>query len=444
MRNALILGAAGRDFHNFNIFFKDHSDYRVVAFTAAQIPYISDRIYPPTLAGPLYPDGIPIHSETRLPTLIKDLDVKDVFFSYSDVSHEHVMHLAAMSQAAGATFHLLGPTDTMLKSEKPVVAVVAVRTGAGKSTISLLVADVARKVGVKPVVVRHPMPYRGLDKPVRRYASYEDLDRYAATVEEREEFELYLREDVTVYAGVDYGKILREAEKEGDLTIWDGGNNDWSFYKPSLNIVVVDPFRAGEEDRFYPGETNVRMADAIVVNKVNTAPKRSVEKTVKTVRRLNPSAEVFKIRSELTVDQPQLVKDKRVVVVEDGPTVTHGGLKTAAGAEAAKMLNATIMDPRRHTVGTISEAYSRYPWIGRVIPALGYNSSQLKDLEASVNAVECDAVLLGTQADLTRVITISKPVAKVRFSAFDEGEPLLTEYLLAEIKRVCKRTRLPF
>ncbi len=437
-RNAVILGAAGRDFHNFNIYFRDNPDYHVVAFTATQIPFIADRIYPSNLSGYLYPKGIPIYNEDKLPHLIRDHKVQDVFFAYSDVSHEQVMHLASITQAAGATFHLLGPTDTMLSTNKPVVAVVAVRTGAGKTTVSHLVEEVARKLGVKPVVVRHPMPYQRLDAPVRRYETYDDLLKYEATIEEREEFEAYEKEGVIVFAGIDYEAILREAEKESDIIIWDGGNNDWSFYKPNLNIVVVDPLRAGEEDRYYPGETNIRMADIIVVNKVNTASKTDVQKTIEASKRLNPSAEVFKIRSEVKVDRPELVRKKKVVVIEDGPTLTHGGLKTAAGAEAAEHLNATIVDPRESAVGSIAEAYKRYPWIGPVIPALGYYSSQLKDLETTINTVKCDTVLLGTPADLRRLITISKPVARVHFRAVDEGKPLLTEYLSEKIRRLCE------
>ncbi|MEE9586201.1 MAG: GTP-binding protein [Nitrososphaerales archaeon] len=437
-RNAVILGAAGRDFHNFNICFRDNPDYHVVAFTATQIPFIADRVYPPVLSGHLYPKGIPIYNEDKLPSLIRDHKVQDVFFAYSDVSHEQVMHLASITQAAGATFHLLGPTDTMLSTNKPVVAVVAVRTGAGKTTVSHLVEEVARKLGVKPVVVRHPMPYQRLDAPVRRYETYDDLLKYEATIEEREEFEAYEKEGVIVFAGIDYEAILREAEKESDIIIWDGGNNDWSFYKPNLNIVVVDPLRAGEEDRYYPGETNIRMADIIVVNKVNTASKTDVQKTIEASKRLNPSAEVFKIRSEVKVDRPELVRKKKVVVIEDGPTLTHGGLKTAAGAEAAEHLNATIVDPRESAVGSIAEAYKRYPWIGPVIPALGYYSSQLKDLETTINTVKCDTVLLGTPADLRRLITISKPVARVHFRAVDEGKPLLTEYLSEKIRRLCE------
>ncbi len=437
-RNAIILGAAGRDFHNFNIYFRDNPDYHVVAFTATQIPFIVNRIYPSDLSGYLYPRGIPIYNEDKLLHLIRDHKVQDVFFAYSDVSHEQVMHLASITQAAGATFHLLGPTDTMLSTNKPVVAVVAVRTGAGKSTVSHLVEEVARKLGVKPVVVRHPMPYQRLDAPVRRYETYDDLLKYEATIEEREEFEAYEKEGVIVFAGVDYEAILREAEKESDIIIWDGGNNDWSFYKPNLNIVVVDPLRAGEEDRYYPGETNIRMADIIVVNKVNTASKTDVQKTIEASKRLNPSAEVFKIRSEVKVDRPELVRKKKVVVIEDGPTLTHGGLKTAAGAEAAEHLNATIVDPRESAVGSVAEAYKRYPWIGPVIPSLGYNSSQLKDLETTINTVKCDTVLLGTPADLRRLITISKPVARVHFRAVDEGKPLLTEYLSEKIRRLCE------
>ncbi|MDV3277033.1 MAG: hypothetical protein LYZ69_01030 [Nitrososphaerales archaeon] len=432
-RRAIIMGAAGRDFHNFNVYFRDNPDYKVVAFTATQIPYISNRVYPASLAGALYPDGIPIHPEEELGDLIASERVTDVFFSYSDVSDEYVMHRAALAQSKGASFHLLGPSDTMIKASRPVVAVVAVRTGAGKSTVSRKVADILQRRSLKPVVVRHPMPYGDLSVAVQRFESPSDLERFHTTIEEREEYEGHIGKGLVVYAGVDYKAILDEAEKEGDVVIWDGGNNDFSFYVPDLTIAVADPIRVGDESKYYPGETNVRLADIIVVNKVNMARKRAVEELVRSCKELNPRAGIVKVRSEAILDRPELIRRKRVLVVEDGPSVTHGGLSEGAGAVAAKAAHAVLVSPKSKAVGSIRRAYSRFPKLGKVLPALGYSDVQLKELERSINAVECDAVVLGTPADLTRLISIKKPVARVRFEAVDAGRPTLEQLVNAKL-----------
>jgi predicted GTPase len=428
------MGAAGKDFHTFNVFMRDNPLYEVVCFTAAQIPFISDRTYPAVVAGKLYPNGIPIYPEEQLESIIEREGVADVFFSYSDTSYDYVMHRAAMAQSKGASFHLLGPRDTMLKANKPVIAVVAVRTGAGKSTLSRKVSDILVKKGLKPVVVRHPMPYSDLSVAVQRFEDAEDLDRYHVTVEEREEYEGHISRNLVVDAGVDYQAILRRAEEEGDVIIWDGGNNDWSFYIPDINIVVADPLRQGHESRYYPGETNVRMADIVVVNKVNVAPKEDVDKVVQSCGKLNPRAKVIKMRSEAVLDRPDWVRGKRVLVVEDGPSVTHGELAYGAGTVAARAVDAVLVDPRDRAVGGIKAAYEKYPTIGSVLPALGYSQAQLKELEESINAVDCDAVVLGTPADLTKLIRIGKPVARVGFEAYDEGKPTLEELLAERIE----------
>ena len=420
-RNALIMGAAGRDFHNFLVYFKGNPEFRVVAFTATQIPYISNRTFPASVAGRDYPDGVPIYPEEKLGNLIDSLKVTDVFFSYSDVSNEYVMNQASVAQSKGASFHLLGPKDTMIRSSKPVIAVVADRTGAGKSTISRMVVDVLLKMGLKPVVVRHPMPYGDLSVPVQRFQTHEDLDRYHTTIEEREEYEGHIDKGIIVYAGVDYGAILKQAETEGDVVIWDGGNNDFSFYLPDLTITVVDPMRPGDESRYYPGLTNVRLADALVVNKANIASKKVVDAQVKAIRGLNPTALVVKTNSVALLDRPGLVKGKKVVVVEDGPSVTHGGLSEGAGAVAVRSVGGKMVDPRPNAVGSIRNAYQRFPRLGKVIPALGYSETQLKELERSINGVSCDAVVLGTPSDLTRLLRIRKPVARVQFEATEVG-----------------------
>jgi len=420
-RNAIIMGAAGRDFHDFNVYFRDNPEYRVVAFTATQIPYIANRTYPPNVAGRLYPEGIPIYPEDKLGELILKHDVTDVYFAYSDVSGDYVMGLASLAQSRGASFHLLGPRDTMIASSKPVVAVVADRTGAGKSTISRLVSGILLKMGLRPVVVRHPMPYGDLSVAVQRFQTYEDLDRYHTTIEEREEYEGHIDNGIVVYAGVDYGAILKQAVQEGDVVIWDGGNNDFSFFRPDLTITVVDPMRPGDQSRYYPGETNVRLADVLVVNKVNVAPKKVIEEVVRACRGMNPEALVVRTNSVATLDRPDLVRGKKVVVVEDGPSVTHGGLSEGAGAVATREARGVMVDPRGKAVGSIRKAYQRFPKLGKVIPALGYSEDQLKELERSINGVVCDSVVLGTPSNLTNLIHIRRPVARVRFEASEVG-----------------------
>jgi len=437
-RKVLIMGAAGRDFHIYNIFFRNNPEFRVVAFTAAQIPYIANRTYPASVAGKLYPNGIPIYPEEQLEQIIEKEQVNDVYFAYSDVSHEYVMHRASAVQASGASFHLLGPDDTMIKSKRSVISIVASRTGAGKSTISRKVTDIIARRGLRPVVVRHPMPYGDLTTPVQRFEDAEDLDRYRVTIEEREEYEGHIDRGVVVYAGVDYQAILEEAEKEGDVVLWDGGNNDFSFYRPDLNLVVVDPIRQGHESRYYPGETNVRMADIIIVNKVNISLEEDVQKVIQNCSKLNPRAKVIKMRSEAVLDRPEWVRGKNVLVVEDGPSVTHGELSLGAGAIAAKNVEARIIDPRENAVGSIRAAYDKFPTLGPVLPALGYSDSQLKDLEESINAVPCDAVVLGTPADLTRLIKIGRPVARVRFEAFDAEKPTLEELITPALQNVVR------
>ena len=440
-KNAVIMGAAGRDFDTFNVYFRDNPDFNVVAFTATQIPYIANRTYPASLSGRLYPKGIPIVPQEELAELIRTHDVSDVYFAYSDVSDGYVMDLVSQVQAKGASFHLLGPAATMLRSKKPVVAVVADRTGAGKSTISRMVASMLAKMGLKTVVVRHPMPYGDLTVSVQRFATHEDLDRYHATIEEREEYEGHIDNGLVVYAGVDYKEILDKAEAEGDVILWDGGNNDFSFYWPDLTLTVVDPMRVGDETSYYPGKTNVRMADVIVVNKVNVAPKKNVEAVAKNCAALNPGAVIIRTDSQAVLDKPELVRGRRVLVVEDGPSVTHGGLKEGAGAVAARAVRAKLVSPKNKAVGSIRKAYEKYPQLGDVLPALGYSDAQLKDLETSINAVECDAVVLGTPSDITRMIHIKRPVARVTFEAKEVGKPVL-EQILRSNKRLSTALRL--
>lgn len=428
-RKAIIMGAAGRDFHNFNTYFRNNPSYKIVAFTATQIPYIANRIYPAELAGNMYPNGIPIYSEEKLVELIKEYDVNEVFFSYSDVSHETVMHIASKVIAAGASFALLGMKDTQLKSKKPVVSVLATRTGAGKSTIARMVVDAARRINLKPVVIRHPMPYDDLNIAVQHFKTFEDFERYKITIEEEEEYTDHIEKGAELFAGVDYQQILEQAEQICDVIIWDGGNNDFSFYVSDYNIVVVDPLRAGHETKYHPGEANVRLADALVINKVNVAEPSMIDNVIESCRKLNPQAKIFKVNSEAIVDNPDIIKNKSVLVVEDGPSVTHGELKEGVGASVARALNCKLVDPRDSAVGSIKKAYERFPWIGTVLPALGYSPEQLQELQGSINAVDCDAVVLGTPADLRRRIEIKKPTVKVRFEGHDSGEPKFTSYL---------------
>ena len=433
-RKAIILGAAGRDFHNFNVFFRDHPGYEVAAFTAAQIPYIEHRTYPAFLAGPRYPEGIPIFPENELPGLIRRYGVQDVFFAYSDVRHEQVMHLASLTFACGASFHLLGPDDTMIKAGKPVIAVVAARTGAGKSTVTRYLRAALAAAGLKAVAVRHPMPYGRFERAVERYATTEDVTGAGITVEEMEEYQQHVDEGGVVFAGVDYGMVLQRAEAEGDVILWDGGNNDMAFYRPDLTIVVLDPLRPGDEAGYFPGEANVRAADIIVINKVNAAREEDVERARAAAQALNPAAPVVLMASQATLDLPELVRGKHVLVVEDGPSVTHGGLSEAAGAWAARQLGAKLVDPRPYAVGSLREVYEKYPQMGAVLPALGYSAGQLEELRLSIDRVPCDAVVLGTPANLAVVVGIAKPVARVRFVAEDVSHPTLQALVLERIK----------
>jgi predicted GTPase len=413
----LIMGAAGRDFHNFNVYFRNNDDYEVVAFTATQIPGIAGRNYPKELAGPKYPNGIPIFPEEQLAELIKKYDIDQVIFAYSDVSHEYVMHKASLVLANGADFRLMGPKTTMLKSRLPVVSVCAVRTGSGKSQTSRLIAKILRSKGLRVAAIRHPMPYGDLRKQVwQRFATYEDLDKYETTIEEREEYEPHIDNGIVVFAGVDYEKILREAEKESDVIVWDGGNNDLPFYHPDLNIVVADPHRPGHELAYHPGETNVRMADVIIINKVDTADPQKVNQVRENVRMINPKAIILDAASPVTADKPELIRGKRVLVVEDGPTLTHGNMPYGAGMILAKNSGAAeIVDPRPYAVGTIKAAFEKFKHLGPLLPALGYSEKQVAELKETIDRVPCDVVVIGTPIDLRRVVSINKPTVRVRY-----------------------------
>jgi len=412
----IIMGAAGRDFHNFNVYFRNNDVYEIVAFTATQIPGIGERTYPRELAGSNYPNGIPIHSEEELPKLIREHDVDQVVFAYSDVPHEYVMHKASIVLANGADFRLMGPKTTMLKAKVPLVSIGAVRTGSGKSQTSRQVAKILKNKGLRVVVIRHPMPYGDLRKQVcQRFASYEDLDKYECTIEEREEYEPHIDNGIIVYAGVDYEKILREAEKEADVIVWDGGNNDMPFYKPDLHIVVADPHRAGHELTYHPGEANLRMADVVIINKVETANSKNVEKVKKNIKSVNPDALVLEAASPITVDKPELIKGKRVLVIEDGPTLTHGSMPYGAGTIAAKRFGGEIVDPRPYAVGSIKETYGKYAHLGAILPALGYGEKQVAELKETIDRTPCDVVVIGTPIDLRRVMTLGKPTVRVRY-----------------------------
>jgi predicted GTPase len=413
----LIMGAAGRDFHNFNVFFRDNEDYEVVAFTAAQIPGIAGRAYPRELAGPLYEKDIPIYLEEELTELIKKHNIDQVILAYSDLSHEAVMQKASQVLAAGADFRLMGTESTMLKSKKPVISVCAVRTGAGKSPTSRKLVEILKEKGWRVVVVRHPMPYGDLRKQeCQRFASMEDCIRNECTIEEREEYEPYICCGSVVYSGINHKKILSRAEKEADIIIWDGGNNDIPFYKPDLHIVIADPHRAGHELTYYPGEVNVRLADVVIVNKVDSARKEDVELVIKNVRSINKKAIIMKAKSVITIDRQELIKGKRVLVVEDGPTLTHGGMSYGAGIIAARKYGAKeIIDPRSHAVGSISKVYEDFPHLGAVLPAMGYSEAQMKELEMTINAADCDAVIAGTPIDLGSLLKLDKPVVRVRY-----------------------------
>ncbi len=429
----IIMGAAGRDFHNFNVYFRNNPDYEIVAFTATQIPEIEGRTYPVQLAGSLYPSGIPIYGENELERLIKEQDVDQVIFAYSDVPHEYVMHRASQVLATGADFRLMGKKATQLKSTKPVVSICAVRTGSGKSQTTRFVSKVLREMGFTVAAIRHPMPYGDLVKQaVQRYADYSDLDKYECTIEEREEYEPHLDNGVIVYAGVDYEKILRQAEAEVDIVLWDGGNNDFPFYVPDLEIVVADPLRPGHEVRYHPGETNARSADVVVINKVDTAGPEDILLVRENIRRINPQAVIIEAASPVFVDDPAAIAGKKVLVIEDGPTLTHGEMAYGAGWMAARRYGAReIIDPRPYAVGSIKATYQKYPTTGNVLPAMGYGDLQISELEETIRKSPAELVLIGTPIDLSRVLKIDKPYQRIRYELQEIGQPTLTEILKA-------------
>tara|TARA_B100000315_G_scaffold260931_1_gene327666 strand:- start:27317 stop:28633 length:1317 start_codon:yes stop_codon:yes gene_type:complete len=427
----LIMGAAGRDFHNFNTVYRNDSNSEVVAFTATQIPNIEDRVYPPEICGKLYPDGISIYDEKELSRLIKELNVDDVVFSYSDISHEYVMHIASEVLKCGANFKLLGGEKTMIKSSKPVVAIGAVRTGCGKSQTTRRVAEVLKAAGKKVVAIRHPMPYGDLTKQIaQRFETVEDLKLHDCTIEEMEEYEPHIERGSVVYAGVDYQKIVEQAEQEADIILWDGGNNDLPFYKPDLFIVVADPHRPGHELKFYPGESNLRMADVVVINKMDSADKKNVDIVKSNIADLNPKAVVIEANSPVSVEDSSIIIGKRCLIVEDGPTLTHGNMKFGAGTVAAEKFGASeIVDPRPWTVSSISDTFEKYPEIGKVLPAMGYGDGQMNDLESTINSTDCDVVVIGTPIDLSRIISINKPSVRVTYDLAEIGNPNMEDVL---------------
>jgi len=427
----IIMGAAGRDFHNFNVFFRANPDYEVVAFTATQIPGIEDKRYPPGLSGGLYPDGIPIHPEEHLTDLIRAHHVQRVVFAYSDVTHEHVMHRASDALAAGADFWLMGPDSTMLASSRKVISVCAVRTGCGKSQTSRKIVRLLREKGKRVAAVRHAMPYGDLEKQkVQRFAHLDDLKKHECTIEEMEEYEPYIDLGAVIYAGVDYEAILHEAEQEADIILWDGGNNDFPFYKSDLEIVVADPHRAGHELRYHPGEVNLKRADVVILNKMDSAEAYAVRQLRATVRTHNPDAQIIEADSPITVEGGASIKGQRVLVVEDGPTLTHGEMQYGAGTLAARQNGAKdIVDPRPWAVGTIRDTFDKYPGIGALLPAMGYGEQQIQDLEQTINAADCDLVVIGTPIDLTRIVRINKPSVRVRYELAERGTPNLESVL---------------
>ncbi|MBM4400543.1 MAG: GTPase [Crenarchaeota archaeon] len=437
-KKIIIMGAAGRDFHNFNVYFRNNSRYEVVAFTAAQIPGIQCRVYPPELAGADYPNGIPVYPEEELPQLIREFDVDQVVFAYSDVSHEYVMHKASLVLANGADFCLMGSKATMLKAKVPVVSVCAVRTGSGKSQTSRLIAKILKDKGLKVVVVRHPMPYGDLKKQIlQRFASRQDLYNCECTIEEREEYEPHVDSGIVVYAGVDYGKILEEAQKEAEVIIWDGGNNDLPFLKPDLHIVVADPHRAGHELTYYPSEVNLRLANVVIVNKVDTADSAKIKQVKENVKSANPNAVILDAASPITADKPELIEGKRVLVIEDGPTVTHGNMPYGAAAIAAKKFGAkALVNPKPYAVGSIKETYAQYPHLGSILPAVGYGEKQIAELEETINNTPCDVVLIGTPIDLRRVIKVNKPTVRVKYELQVIG-PICLEEILDDFLKGC-------
>jgi predicted GTPase len=427
----IIMGAAGRDFHNFNTVFRHNDAYDVVAFTATQIPNIEGRRYPPELAGKLYPAGIPIYPESELTRLIKEHDVDQVIFAYSDVQHEYVMHKASEALAAGADFRLIGPKETQIKSTKPIVSICAVRTGAGKSQTTRRVSEILKALGYKVAAIRHPMPYGDLVKQaVQRFADYKDLDAHECTIEEREEYEPHIDRAVVIYAGVDYEAILRQAETEADIILWDGGNNDISFYKSDLHIVVADPHRPGHELSYHPGETNLRMADVVVINKIDTADLDHIARVRESIRKVNPDATMVEAASPIFVDDPAAIKSKSVLVIEDGPTLTHGEMAYGAGVVAARRFGAAeIIDPRPYAVGSIVATYQKYPTTGAVLPAMGYGAEQTRELAETINNTPCDLVLVATPIDLRRVLEINRPTQRVRYELQEIGQPTLVDVL---------------
>lgn len=439
-KNVIIIGAAGRDFHNFNVYFRNNELYNVVAFTAAQIPDIDGRKYPKELAGELYPEGIPIYAQDQLPELIKKYEVDECVFAYSDVSYEEVMHVGAIVNSAGANFKLLGLNSTMLKSNKPVISVCAVRTGAGKSQTSRKVIETLLDQGLKVVAVRHPMPYGDLNaQRVQRFATVEDLKKHNCTIEEMEEYEPHVTRGNIIYAGVDYADILAAAENDPDgcdVILWDGGNNDFSFYEPDLAITVLDPHRPGHELKYYPGEVCLRTADVSIINKVDSASEEAIQIVENNIKQANPNSVIIKADSKITVDNPEKIVGKRVLIVEDGPTLTHGEMKIGAGTVAAERLGvAEIIDPRPYAVGTIADTFKKYQHVENVLPAMGYGEQQLKDLEATINNIDCDAVIIGTPIDLNRVISINKPSTRVHYELDEISEPNLTEILTDFIEK---------
>ena len=440
MKNVIIIGAAGRDFHNFNTYFRDNQDYRVVAFTAAQIPDIEGRKYPAELAGSLYPAGIPIYAEEDLPKLIKELSVDDCVFSYSDVSYQHVMSVGAVVNAAGANFVMLGPRDTQIKSTKPVISVGAVRTGCGKSQTSRRIIEILMAKGLKVVAIRHPMPYGDIGaQKVQRFAELSDLEKHDCTVEEMEEYEPHVVRGNVIYAGVDYEAIVRAAEQDPagcDVILWDGGNNDFPFYKPDLHVTVADPHRPGHELTYYPGNVTLRMSDIVIINKMDSADAEGIEIVRRNIASQAPNAIVIDGASTLDVDDPAVIRGKKVLVVEDGPTLTHGEMKIGAGVVAAQKFGAAgLVDPRPYTVGRLSETFQIYPRIGTVLPAMGYGEQQLKDLETTINNTDCEAVVIGTPIDLNRIIKINKPNTRVYYNLQEIGRPDLDMVLGDFIKK---------
>jgi predicted GTPase len=424
----IILGAGGRDFHNFNTYFRKHPSYRVVAFTATQIPFIANRVYPPELAGPHYPKGIPIYPEEELPRLLSEYLIDQVIFSYSDVSHEELMDKASWVISKGQDFVFLGPKETMIESQVPVISVCAVRTGCGKSVITRKLASLLKKKGLKVSVIRHPMAYCEF-KPVLRFSNLRDVEEETCTIEEREEFEPLVERGITVYAGVDYEQVLRAAEQESQVIVWDGGNNDFPFIKPDCEIVLVDALRPGHEKLYYPGEVNLRRADLLIITKVNEGSEESLKKIRKNISLMNPGVEVLEAPSVTQLDHPERIADKRVLVIEDGPTITHGGMPDGAGAAASRKLASELVDPRPYVVGSLKEVYEKYPHIGQVLPAMGYSEEQIKDLEDTIQRCVCDAVVIATPTDLRKKIRIDQPTVRVNYDFNVDLQPLVDRFV---------------